>query len=450
MELDEVSNLLINNSIKLIRFLYCDNSSIIRGKAATDKTFDASKKAGIGLTVAQQAVNMFDQLQPVEGFQPVREVRLVPDLQSLKILPYAENTAAVMCDLMTSENKSWAACQRYFIKRMISSFEHHGYKIQAAFENEFCLYKQNDNGDCIPLDHSQCFSSISMASASKIINEIINALEKQNIQVEFYYPECSFGQHEISIHYSDPLTAADNQIWFRETVRSVAENHGLKASFSPKPDKDSAGNGSHIHLSIWDLENNRNLLFDKDEKYQLSKIGRNFTAGILAHTPALLALTAPSVNSYRRLKPFSWSSAYTCWGPENREATVRLIQPSSLDNKDNINLEYKPSDPSNNPYLALGSLIAAGLDGIINDLHPGSPTLYDPATFTDEERMKLNIYRYPETLNTALKELNKDTVLQNALGCELLKVFTAVRQSEYDIFSKKDVSFEIENHMFKY
>jgi len=415
MELDKIDNQLINNSVKLIRFLYCDNSSIIRGKCVTDKTFDKRKKNGIGLTTAQQAVNMFDQLQPVKGFEPVGEVRLVPDFQSFKILPYVKNTAAVMCNLITNENKPWSACPRSFLKKMISSLENCGYKIQVAFENEFCLYRQNDNGEYIPLDHSQCFSSISMASASNVIHEIIDALEQQNIPVELYYPECSFGQQEISIHHSDPLKAADNQIWFRETVRNVAANHNLKASFSPKPDKDSAGNGCHIHLSLWDLNNN-NLLYDSNDKYQLSKLGYNFTAGILAHTPALLALTAPSVNSYRRLKPFSWSSAYTCWGPENREATVRLIQPFNTDEKSNINLEYKPSDPSNNPYLALGSIIAAGLDGITNNLQPGKPFLGDPAALTEEERIKLNINRYPETLNDALKELDKDAVIKNALG----------------------------------
>ncbi|MCP4178499.1 MAG: glutamine synthetase [bacterium] len=450
MELDELSNQIINNSIKLIRFLYCDNSSIIRGKTSTDKTFDKNKHKGIGLTLAQQAVNMFDQLQPVKGFQPVGEARLIPDLNSLKILPYDKNNAAVMCDLITSDNKSWSACQRSFLKKMIDLLSKNGLKMQVAFENEFCLYKQNENGDYIPLDHSQCFSSISMSSASKVIKDIIECLEFQNIPVELYYPECSFGQHEISIRHSDPLTAADNQIWFRETVRNVAKNHGLYASFAPKPEKDSAGNGCHIHMSLWDNDNSKNLFYSKDDKYQLSKLGYNFTAGILKHTPALLALTAPSVNSYRRLKPFSWSSAYTCWGPENREATLRLIQPFNEEEKYNINLEYKPSDPSNNPYLALGSLIAAGLDGITNGIQPAEPILYDPATLTEAERKNLNINRYPETLSDALKELNKDTIIKNVLGNELVKVFTAVRQSEYDIFAREDVNFEIENHMFKY
>ncbi|MCP4101277.1 MAG: glutamine synthetase [Lentisphaerae bacterium] len=270
------------------------------------------------------------------------------------------------------------------------------------------------------------------------------------MEVQFYYPESGPGQHEISIKNTDPLTAADNQILYRETVRNIAERHWLKASFAPKPIKDAPGNGCHIHLSLWDEKNKTNLFYNAEDKHLLSSLGYNFTGGILKHTPALLAVTAPSVNSYRRLKPFCWSSAFTCWGPENREATVRLIQPVDESEKSGINLEYKPADPSMNPYLALGSLIAAGLDGIKNQILPGKPVLCDPATLSDEQRRNLNIKRYPETLSESLDEFEKDELFKTAFGDDLFKVFTAGRRSEAELFSQKDDDFEIANHKFIY
>ncbi|MCP3968148.1 MAG: hypothetical protein GY750_07630 [Lentisphaerae bacterium] len=170
MKMDEITKLVDKKAIKLIRFLYCDNGSIIRGKAATNNTFLRASKTGIGLTCAQQAFNLFDQLQPVKGFEPVGEVRMIPDIDSLKILPYADSTAAAICDQVTRDGKPSPACQRSFLKKMIAVLESYNIKLQVAFENEFSLYRQSPEGADVPLDHSQCFSSIAMDRASSIRN----------------------------------------------------------------------------------------------------------------------------------------------------------------------------------------------------------------------------------------------------------------------------------------
>jgi glutamine synthetase len=362
MTAEQVVNAANAANVRLIRFLYCDNGGTIRGKATHINHLASRIESGIGLSMAMQAVNMLDELQPVEGMGPVGEIRLVPDPASFVILPYAPNSAAMMCDMVALNREPWAACPRHFLKRMIKRAEEQGFAIQAVLENEFSLFRPDGQGGYTPIDNGLNFSTISMAEVAEVIDDIIAAFEEQGIPVDGYYPEHGHGQHELPIRHAPILRAADNQIWFRETVRHVAKKHGLIASLAPKPMPEQAGNSAHIHWRVWDLEGKSNLFYDANDRYKLSQLGYHFIAGVLAHLPGLLALTTPSYNSYRRLQPHLWSSAYTAWGPDNREASVRVASGLWSNEAASVNLELKASDPSNNPYLALGGLLAAGLD----------------------------------------------------------------------------------------
>lgn len=438
------------HNVRLIRFLYCDNGGTIRGKVAHIDSLARRLETGIGLTVAMQAMNMLDQLQPVEGMGPVGEIRLVPDPDSFVILPYAPHSAAMMVDMVKLDRQPWEACQRYFLRRMIGRAADQGFSIQAAFENEFSLFYPDGAGGYTPIDTGLCFSTISMSAAADVMDDIIAALESQGIPIDAYYPELGHGQHELPIRHVPALRAADNQIWFRETVRNVADQHGMVASFAPKPMPEQAGNGCHIHWSIWDAAEGTNLLYDAADPYKLSQMGYHFIAGVLAHLPGLLALTAPSYNSYRRLQPHFWSSAYTAWGPDNREAAVRIASGLFGHEPATVNLELKASDPSNNPYLALGGLIAAGLDGVARALMPGEASLIDPGNFSDEERAQRGIKRYPTTQAEALDALEADEVLMEALGPLLSASYLAVKRSEYEAFAAEDEAFEIKHHLYKF
>lgn len=437
-------------NVRLIRFLYCDNGCVIRGKLAHIDSLAKRLDTGIGLTVAMQAMNMLDQLQPVEGMGPVGEIRLVPDPESFVILPYAPNSAAMTVDMMTLDRQPWGACPRSFLKRMIARAAEQGLTIKAAFENEFSLLRPDDSGGHTPIDSGLCFSSVSMTAGAEVMNDIIATLESQGIPIDTYYPELGHGQHELPIRHAPALRAADNQIWFRETVRNVAHQHGLLASLAPKPLPEQAGNGCHIHWSVWDREGETNLLYDPTDRYKISKLGYHFIAGLLAHIPGLLALTAPSYNSYRRLQPHFWSSAFSAWGPDNREAAVRVVSGLWGHEAESVNLELKPSDPSNNPYLALGGLIAAGLDGVARELDPGDPVLIDPGIYSDEERAKRGIQRFPTTQAAALDALEQDELLMAALGPELCSSYLAVKRSEYNAFAEEDLAFEIGHHIHKF
>jgi glutamine synthetase len=447
---DEVLLACQQAGVRLVRFLYCDNGCTIRGKLVPTERLAGRMDSGQGLTVAMQAMNMLDQLQPVTDMGPVGEIRLVPDPASFVVLPYAPHSAAMMCDMITLDQQPWSACPRSFLKRMIARAAAQGIALQSTFENEFSLFRPDGQGGYVPVDTGLCFSTISMTAAVEVIDDMIAAFAAQGIPVDAYYPELGHGQHELPLRHTDALRAADNQIWFRETVRNVAHGHGLLASLAPKPMPDQAGNGCHIHWSLWSPDGQTNLLYDAADPYRMSRLGYHFVGGVLAHLPGLLALTAPSYNSYRRLQPHFWSSAYTVWGPDNREAAVRLASGKWGREASSINLELKASDPSNNPYLALGGLIAAGLDGIARQLDPGDPALIDPGNWSDTERAERGIRRYPTTLAAAVEALEADAVLMDALGPELARAYAAVKRSEYEAFATEDVAFEIKHHIYKF
>ncbi|HZT44421.1 MAG TPA: glutamine synthetase family protein [Chthonomonadaceae bacterium] len=435
--------------VRLARFLYCDNGGVIRGKTSGMASLSSRLHDGIGLTVAMMAMNSLDQLQPIEGMGPVGEVRLMPDLDSFAVLPYTPHSAAFCCDMVRTDHAPWDACPRSFLKRMRERAAAQGLRLLAAFEAEFSLAQRLPDGSFTPFDQTLCFSSIAMTQAAAFVDDLVAALEAQGLTVEQYYPELAHGQHEISIRHGEALQAADHHVQLRETIRGVAWNHGLYASLAPKPWPDAAGNGGHIHFSLWD-EAGQNVFYDPATPDSLSERGRHFLAGVREHLPALVALTCPSVNSYRRLQPQSWSSAFAVYGHDNREAAIRIASPFWSDRAGTVNLELKAADSSSNPYLALGGLLAAGLDGLDRRLDPGTAIEVDPVSLTEEQRREQGIARLPGSLDEALSALEADSVLMSALSPLLSHSYLTVRRSEAAAFRDKDTDFEIANHFYKF
>ncbi|MBV9173197.1 MAG: glutamine synthetase [Chloroflexi bacterium] len=414
--------------LRTVRFLYCDHANIVRGKSAHAAALSESLESGIGLTVAMQAFTLMEHLAPDTHLGPVGEIRLMPDSRTFAVLPYSPREARLICDMYTLDGQPWDLCPRSFLKDMVGRASEQGLRVEAAFEYEFYLAHQVD-GRFVPADDSLCFSSDGMDRQGDVIGDMLDALEQQGISPRQYYPELGPAQQELSVQHAPLLQAADYQIAVRETVRGVARKHGLIASFAPKPFSDQAGSGCHVHMSLW--RGDRNALYDADGQLGISKLGRSFIAGILCHLPALLAITCPSVNSYQRLAPNLWSSAYTCWGPDNREAAVRVPSPFRGRIEASTNLELKAIDASANPYLALGAIVAAGLDGIQRGLDPGEPLACNPHDLSDEEREARGIRRYPGSLQEAIRELEQDAFMLETLGENRAHEFIAVRKSEW-------------------
>jgi glutamine synthetase len=251
----------------VVRFLYADHGGIIRGKASSRGRLAERLRTGIGHTVAMMAMSMLDSLQPVAGMGPVGEVRIVPDPATFTMLPYAPGAAAMCADLVRLDGDPWEACARNFLKQAIAELAGDGYALAAAFEPEFTLGNRVPDpaggpDRLVPIDDSLCYSSTGFQLAHDYTMALLRAFEAQGLRVEHYYPEYGHGQQEVSIRHAPALRAADNQVFFRETVRGVAFRKNLWASLAPKPIPDQIGNGCHLHISLWSAGMTRNLFYD--------------------------------------------------------------------------------------------------------------------------------------------------------------------------------------------
>jgi glutamine synthetase len=433
--------------LRLVRFLWCGNDGTVRAKASAIAGLEGRIGSGIGLTVAMQAMNGLDHLQPVEGMGPVGEIRLVPDPETFRVLPYAPRTGAMLVDLVQLSGEPAPQCPRSFLKRMASRLEEGAGTLEVAFENEFSLARVED-GAFVPVDSSLCFSTIGLTASQAYVDSLVDALEQQEIGLEQYYAELGHGQQELSTAHEPAVQAADEQVLVRETIRGVAASFGLVASLAPKPWPENAGNGGHLHFSLW--KDGKNVFHDPDADDGLSATARSFIAGVLEHLPGLCGLTAPSFNSYHRIIPQYWAGAFTCWGHDNREAPVRVPSLFWGSEEASTNVELKAADASCNPYLAVGGLIAAGLDGVERGLEPPPPVEVDPATIPEDERTERGILPLPGAQEEALDALEADAVLMDALGPTLATSYLAVRRSEWATYSAGDEAFEQQGHFLKY
>ena len=430
MKREEILNSSQENNLRLIRFLYCDLAGVIRGKTVHASQLDSKIDEGVGLTRAQNAVNLFEDLVAVDGMEPVGEVRIVPDPDTFAILPWLDRTASMHSNLQEKDGSEWAGCTRTVLRRALATLEAQGIEMMSAFESEFYLAESTDNGP-VPWMNGPCYSSSGMDRASEVTDRMVDNLTSQGLIVEQAINEYGPGQQEIAIKYGPALQSADRHLQFRDTIRGTAEvEFGLLASLAPKPFKDGIGSGAHLHFSLWDKEKKLNLLFNENDPTTISQFGESFVAGILEHLPGLLALTCPSYVSFLRLQPHAWAGNTISWGYDNRECAVRVASPFKGREMQSINLELKACDGSANPYLALAGVILAGMDGVTRGLVAPKPAHRDPALLTDDEKIACGIKPFPATQLEALDALERDEVLTSGLGDLMTRAYLATRRAE--------------------
>ncbi|HEU5230697.1 MAG TPA: glutamine synthetase, partial [Ktedonobacteraceae bacterium] len=264
MNIQDVVQRAQSEHLRLVRFLYCDNGGIIRGKATHASRLASRIREGIGQTFAMQAFTGVESLASVEGMGPVGEFRLIPDPATFVILPYVPNNGSMMCDMMRLDGTPWEACPRSFLKRMVAELASLGMRAEASIEHEFYLARK-EMGGYVPADHSLCYSSIGLDDEAEVVDAILAALEAEGISIELFHTELGPAQQELSIRHANVLRAADNVCLVRETIRGVARSFNLFATFAPKPFPDQAGSGAHIHFSLWGNDKNErpnaNLFF---------------------------------------------------------------------------------------------------------------------------------------------------------------------------------------------
>jgi glutamine synthetase len=405
-----------------IRFVFVDHAGIPKCKAAHRDSFERRARAGVGLAKGVMALDPSGALHPESGLTPVGEVRLVPDLSTLTPLPFARGQAMAACDMTEPDATTpWEGCPRSALKRVLGRLAERGYRAVASYEAEFYVW-----GPDGPLDRTPYAASFALTPAAGFVAELAETLEEMGIRPEQCHAEVGHGNLELSVGEAEALAAADRRVQVLETIRGVAHRMGLETTMAPKPYLEGAGNGHHLHLSVY--EDDTPVLFDASGA--LSERGSGFVAGVLEHLSAVMAFTAASPNSYQRLAPGMWSSAYAAYGPDNREAAVRLASPVAGAESATANVEIKPVDVTANPYLALAAVLAAGMDGMDRGLDPGEPTTVDPATLSEEERAARNILPLPASLDQALNALENDEVLIEALGAPLVRTHLAVGRAQ--------------------
>lgn len=447
--IDRVVERARREDVRLTRVLWCGNDGTVRAKAVATDRLVPRMAGGIGMTRAQQAQDSLDRIAPLEGMGPVGELRLVPDPATFRRLPYLPRTGAMLGDVVEHSGAPSPVCPRGFLRRMEARLADHRLAATAGLENEFTLLRPAEGGGWEPIDRSPCFSTTGATASAEYVDALLDALEVQRIAVEGGHAEGGWGQNEIALAPGPALRVADEQILVREAIRAVAGRFGMIASLAPRPLTTGAGNGVHVHLSLVDRAG-RNALVDRDAPDGLSPLAGHAIAGLLAHLPGLCALTAPSANSYRRLVPTAWAGAWRCWGHDNREAAVRSCSPIAGEQERSTNIEYKPSDASASPYMTLGALIAAALDGIERELAPPAPVGVDPATLSDAERAAAGIEATPATAGAALDALEADATLMEALGEPLARSFLAVRRAEWTYYEKAGEEVELADHLQRY
>ncbi len=422
--------------MRWVRIVWCDHAGLIRAKAAHRRLLDDGLPQGVGITVAQQALPvMFDAVAPDSGLGPVGEARLIPDWATLAVLPWAPGHAHVMGDMVV-DGVAWELCPREFLRAQVRRLAETGFTARAAFENEFFLLRRTASG-VAPADDTVYAATGSMNLHQAFIAELTAALEALGLEPEFYYPESAPGQQEISIRHAEPVAAADRQITYREAVRGVAARHGYVASFLPKVHESVAGSGCHLNVSLWRA--GESAMADARHPSGLSEVARRFIAGVLDHLPGLAAITAPTCNSYRRLQPHFWAGAFRVWGYDNREAAVRVTRGAGGATR----FELKTCDATCNPYLALGALITAGLDGVRRGLALPPDVAVDPGNFSDGDRRRRGIDPLPRSLGEALDALAADKTLCESLGSARARAYLAVKRMEWDALRELSLADEV-------
>ncbi|BDP44065.1 glutamine synthetase (plasmid) [Deinococcus aetherius] len=428
--------------VQWVRVHWCDNANVIRAKAAHVGLMDpdAGLPGGIGLAAAQMALPvMFDALAPGSGLSPVGEVRLVPDGTTLRTTALLPGHALVLGDLRGEDGRAWEHCPRDFLRGQLGRLEAYGLTLTAAFENEFFLLRRDPEGRLVPADRTVYAQTGAFNAHLPFLHDLTAALTELGLTPEHLYPESAPGQIELTVRYRVGVDAADGQILFREAARAAAHRHGLVACFLAKVTEGAAGSGCHINLGLRDAEGG-DALGDPDDPDGLSPEGRAFLAGVLVHLPALTAVTVPLPGGYRRLKPHFWAGAYCAWGVGNREAALRVTRQGGQVTR----FEVKAADGTANPYLALGAVVAAGLDGLERGLSLPPEATVDPALLSEAERAAARMFPLPASLSESLDALEADGAVRAAFGEARLRAYVAVKRLEHEALSPLSPGEELE------
>lgn len=415
---------------------WSDYVGLIRCRGVPAAEIEGRMEYGLGWAAAGQALTPFADIA-ANPWGPMTEVRQIPVPETRTRVDMWDGVPAFhlyLCDSRNPDGSPWECCTRGFMNAALDDFRREtGLEFVGAFEHEFTLV-----GDSLP--QAPSFSLEAIRNIAPLAGEIGAALRLAGVEPETVEPEYGFLQYEVTTAPASGSMAGDRAIITRELIREVARRRGYRATFSPKPSPDGVGNGAHVHFSFADSEG-RNAAYDPEGPGGASVVAQQFIAGVLRHMRALTALVAPSPVSYYRLGPHHWSCGYASFGIQNREAAIRICPSPSRDpdgRARGFNLELRPPDASASPYMVIGALVRAGLEGIRDGLSLPTAIDRDPADLTAGERDALGIVALPSTLTEALDALDSDERARTWLPGLMYESYVAVKRAEIGLTDDVD------------
>ena len=437
---EDILAMVEENGVKFIRLQFTDILGTLKNVAITDRQLE-------------KALNnqcMFDG-SSINGFVRVEEsdMYLRPDLDTFVIFPWRPQqgkVARLICDVYMPDGTPFEGDPRYILKKAINKAEAMGYTMNVGPECEFFLFEVDNDGNPTlkTNDKGSYFDLGPIDLGENARRDMTLALEDMGFEIETSHHEVAAGQNEIDFKYADALVTADNVTTFKYVVKSIAQRHGLYATFMPKPLHGVNGSGMHVNISL--IKDGKNAFYNEEDQLGLSSVAYNFIAGVLKHIKEICPITNPLVNSYKRLVPDYEAPVYIAWSAKNRSPLIRV--PSARG--EGTRIELRSPDPSSNPYLVLACLLLAGLEGIKDNLEP--PKCIDRNIFnlSREERKRENIENLPESLHEAIAYMQKSDLVKEALGKNTFEYYIKAKEVEWDNYRTQVHQWEITSYLSKY
>lgn len=428
------------NGVKFIRLQFTD-------------IIGALKNVAIPVEQLEKALDgelMFDG-SSIEGFTRIEEsdMYLRPDPNTFTIFPWRPKDGAVarlICDIYNPDGTPFLGDPRQVLKKALAEAEAMGYKMFVGPEAEFFLFQLDEQGKAttITQDEAGYFDMTPTDLGENCRRDMVLTLEDMGYEIEASHHEVAEGQHEIDFKYSDALDVADKIMTFKFVVRTIAQRHGLHATFMPKPIFGINGSGMHTNVSLF--KGDQNAFYDPNTPDQLSQEAKYYIGGLVKHARSFAAVTNPTVNSYKRLVPGYEAPVYIAWSGRNRSPMIRIPAKRGLSTR----VELRCPDPSCNPYLELAAILTAGLDGIKNKLEAPAPTDQNIYKMTAEQMAELGIKSLPASLLEAVEELEKSEVMKKALGDHVFPRYIAAKKDEWDKFRVQVSQWELDEYLTKF
>jgi glutamine synthetase len=380
------------------------------------------------------------------------EVSARPDPNSATVLPWNSEMAWFASDLYL-KGQPFSACCRSILKQVLAEAARMGFTFNLGIETEFFILKETEDGQIVPISDRDtldkpCYDLQGMLDNLPWVQEIVEAMNHLGWDVYSFDHEDGNGQFETDFAYCDALKMSDRLTFFRLMVKEIVRKHGYFATFMPKPFANRTGSGAHYNMSLADLKTGANLFENPDDPRGcgLSKLGYQFIAGILRHAPAICAVIAPTVNSYKRLiargsmSGFTWAPVYICYGNNNRTNMLRIPLAGGR-------VECRAADISSNPYLGAALILAAGLEGIREDLDPGEPHTENMYTHSDDELAKMGIQCLPRNLGEAIAAFSADPLSEKVMGSLMYQTYIDFKSQEWNDYHNHVSDWELQRYL---